>query len=302
MNMKHLLYRFSFFILLFLLSENQVFLQIVNDTSTIWRIETADGNVFFGPVLSKDTSCVTMNTKILGIIIIPVDFIKDFTAVEKNEIKKGEVWMKNPQAARYFYAPNGYGLEKGKGYYQNTWVLFNQVSYGISDNLSLGAGLLPLFLFAGTATPVWITPKLSIPVVKEKFNAGLGLLLAGILGEDSQVFGIAYCVGTLGNHDRNITAGMGYGFYDGNFARRPLLNLSGMLRITRKGYLLTENYYFSSGEGNNIILFSLGGRTVWTRLSLDYGLFLPIAPEITDQIVLPWLGFTLPLGRNKKNL
>jgi hypothetical protein len=279
------------------LSEGFAHSQATEDTTAIWRIETSDGNLFFGHILSRSDSAVRMNTEMLGVLIIPIRFIKSIQPVDPDEIKKGEIWMKNPQAARYFYAPNGYGLDKGEGYYQNTWVLFNQVSYGITRNISLGAGLIPLFLFAGTATPIWITPKFSIPAVKDKLNFGGGVLLAGLLGENSQLFGIVYGVTTLGNRNNNITAGAGFTFYEGSMSKKPVINISGMVRTGKKGYILTENYYFSGG-GNNYFVLSLGGRTIWPKLSLDYGLVMPLSSDI-ELIAAPWLGFTIPLTKNK---
>jgi hypothetical protein len=277
--------------------------QEIIDTLVIWRIETNDGNEFIGTILSKDSSSIHLNTKVLGVLNIPHSFINSCTQVNQVTIKRGEVWMINLQAARYFYSPNGFGLEKGSGYYQNTWVLFNQASYGVTNYFSLGVGMVPLFLFGGAATPVWITPKFSIPVVKEKLNVGAGVLVGQIVGKDMIKFGITYAVTTIGSHDRNLTAGLGFAFSDNGWSK-PVINFSGMMRFGKRGYFLTENYFFSMknddiSKGNkNIVIISVGGRTVWPKLSLDYGLVSPI--NLSDVFVaIPWLGFTLPLGKSK---
>jgi len=58
------------------------------------------------------------------------------------------------------------GLHKGEGYYQNIWVFWNQASFGVTENFSLGFGIIPLFLFGGEAgqySPIWVVPKLSYP-------------------------------------------------------------------------------------------------------------------------------------------
>jgi hypothetical protein len=72
---------------------------IITDTSTIWRIETKDGNEFFGPVVSQDSSIIRLQTTMLGVINIPVHYITSKTLVNQAVIKQGEVWMKNLQAA-----------------------------------------------------------------------------------------------------------------------------------------------------------------------------------------------------------
>jgi hypothetical protein len=301
--MKTIIYQVTIMILFTFLLAGYVFSQNDRDTSSIWRIETTDGNEFFGTILLQDINAIRLKTQMLGVLTIPVSFISSSTIVDKEAIKQGEVWMKNLQAARYFYSPNGFGLEKGSGYYQNTWVLFNQVSYGVTNYFTLGAGMVPLFLLGGAPTPVWITPKFSLPVVKEKLNVGGGVLLGQIVGEDMITFGVLYGVATLGNRDRNLTAGLGYAFSDSGWSK-PLINLCGMMRVGKRGYLLTENYFFSMKredifEGKkNIVVLSVGGRTVWPKLSLDYGLVAPVnMAEVF--VAIPWLGLTLPLGKSR---
>ena len=193
----------------------------------------------------------------------------------------------------YFFVPNGYGLKKGEGYYQNTWILFNQLSYGLHDYFSLGVGMLPLFLFAGAPTPLWITPKVQFPVVEDKVNMGAGLLAATIIPEGG-VIGITYGVVSLGSRDHNLSAGLGWGFSDGGWADVPTFSLSGMTRISVKTFLMTENYFINTG-GDNIGIISLGGRTVQRRLAVDYGLIFPLA-DIGEFIAIPWLGITVPFG------
>lgn len=310
--MKPIISRFIVISWLFILLAQSTFSQEVIDTSVIWRIETTDGNEFFGSIISKDTSTIHLSTKMLGVLTIPVSFITSSTLVSQDAIKQGEIWMRNLQASRYFYSPNGFGLEQGSGYYQNTWVLFNQLSFGFTDYFTVGVGMVPLFFFGGAPTPVWITPKFSVPIVKEKLNVGGGALLGQIVGEDMMTFGITYAVATVGSHDRNITAGFGYAFSDSGWSK-PVINLNGMIRIGKRGYLLTENYFFSMfmedyieeqditvREKKNILVISIGGRTVWPKLSIDYGLVTPF--NMADEfIAIPWLGLTLPLGKNRSN-
>jgi len=159
---------------------------------------------------------------------------------------------------------NGYGLKQGEGYYQNTWIMLNQVSYGATDYLTLGAGVVPLFLFAGSPTPFWITPKVAIPIVKDKVNLSAGMILGYVLGEDFG-FGIGYGAFTVGNRDSNLTLGAGWAYVDSQWAESPTLTLSGMTRVSRKTYLLTENYYIGTGYGS-IGIISAGGRSVQKRL------------------------------------
>jgi len=110
--------------------------------------------------------------------------ISSITDIEEDEIsEKGVYSQHNLQSTRYFFGPNGHGLNKGEGYYQNVWIFFNQISYGVTDYFSISAGVVPAFLFAGSPTPVWVVPKFSVPIKKDVLSVGAGGLFGTILGD-----------------------------------------------------------------------------------------------------------------------
>lgn len=250
-----------------------------------------DDNEFIGQLVKEDALTITLKTDNLGTIAINKKDIKSRKAVETEQIKKGDFWFPNPQSTRYFWSPNGYGLKKGEGYYQNIWVLWNQFAYGVTDNISIGAGVIPVFLFGGP-TPVFGTAKFSIPVVENKFNVGGGAILGTVLGDGTSL-GIMYGIATLGSTDSNVTFGMGYGYADGGWANAPAISFSGMFRISKKGYILTENYLLS-GDSDTGVIVTIGGRSIIRKAALDYGLVIPLG--VDAGIALPWLGMTIPFG------
>lgn len=292
--MKNLL-RLSFFSIVFMLA-NLAYGQVQPDSSRMVKIETLDGNDYLGILLAEDSLKVEIETSILGKVTIPRTSIKVMSHVQTAEIKAGKLWAKNTQSTRYFWSPNGYGLKKGEGYYQNIWVLWNQASVGVTDYFSIGAGMLPLFFFGGTSSPVWVVPKFSIPVVKDKFNLGVGALTGVVLGEENAGFGLVYGLGTVGNRNNNLTVGLGYGYAAGQWGKVPVITLSGMARVGPKGYLLTENFFIANGE-DYITLISFGGRTLSKKAGIDYGLFIPLTSQQETFIALPWLGITIPFGK-----
>lgn len=273
--------------------------QVTPDSVIIWRVVTDDGNEFYGTIQSETDSLIVLKTEIFGLISIPRKNLELLELLAEARIKGGKVCSENLQVTRYFWAPNGYRLAKGDGYYQNVWVLFNQASVGITENFSIGAGLVPLFLFdfREAPTPIFIVPKFSIPMKSNKVNLGGGAIVGTILGgedfADSGPFGIAYGVVTVGHKDMNGTLGVGYGFADGELSKFPILTAGGMTRIARRSYLLTENY-FIKGQEFTAGLISIGGRTVWQRISLYYGLVIPIADELETFIAIPWMSLSVP--------
>jgi hypothetical protein len=262
-------------------------------------VETSDGNAYTGRIVSETNESVTLNTETLGEITIKKINIARITPIAVSQVKDGVAWFENPQATRYFLQPNGYGLKKGEAYYQNVWIFFNQFSVGVSDNFSIGAGLVPVFLFGGEETPIWITPKFSIPIKKDKVNLGVGTLFGTVLGEESTSFGILYGVTTLGSRDRNCSIGFGWGYSDEGFADTPTVTLSALIRTGARGYFLTENYYIDNGGVDPLVLLSLGGRRMANRTGIDFGLFIPISNELDTFVAIPWLGISAPL--NKKS-
>jgi len=267
--------------------------QTANDT-TLVNIETLDGNEFIGQIVNEDSLKIVLKTEKLGEISIFRSDIKRLETLEVQQIKDGKYWFPNPQSTRYFWSPNGYGLKKGEGYYQNIWVLWNQFSYGLTNNFSIGGGIIPTFLF-GAPTPVFATIKFSIPVKKDKFNIAAGAIAGTVLGEEQTGFGIFYGLATIGSHDANVTFGMGYGFAGGEWAQSPMINVNGMIRVSNRGYIITENYILNA-DGESVVLISLGGRSIIKKAALDYGLIVPFTSDGVD-FALPWLGFTVPFGK-----
>ncbi len=263
-----------------------------------YLIETKDGNSYTGQIVTSDSVKVIFNAGKLGEITLQQSDIKKMEPLNAKQLKGNKYWFDNPQSTRYFFSPNGYGLKKGEGYYQNIWVLMNSFAVGINDYISVGGGLVPLFLFGGAPTPVWITAKVSVPVTKDKFNVGAGILAATALGESSGGIGIFYGIATLGSRDKNVSLGIGYGFSGGSVSNTPILNLNGMLRVGARSYLLSENYFFTDGSSDAGIIM-IGGRQIIKNAGLDYGLMMPVGTGVGSFVAAPWLGITIPFGKRK---
>lgn len=266
-----------------------------NQDSIKYQIETVDGNEYIGTILNQTPEVIRIRTEKLGEISIPQSEVKKIAQLSAVKSKDGTYWPDNPQSTRYFWAPNGYNLKRGEGYYQNVWILFNQAVYGITNHFSAGIGTVPLFLFGGAPTPAWITAKFSVPVVENKFNLGAGALMGTVIGESNTGFGILYGIATFGSKDQNLNVGLGWGYAGGEMASNPTINISGMIRTGAKGYFITENYFIGTPD-NFMVLMSLGGRRIIKHTGLDFGAFIPIGGDIGSFVAIPWLGLTIPFG------
>lgn len=160
----------------------------------------------------------------------------------------------------------------------------------------MGVGVVPLFLFGISASPVWITPKLSIPMEGDRGALGAGGLMGTVFGQQNTGFGILYGIGTVGSRDVNATLGLGYGYAGGSWGRRPAISLSGLYRTSARWAIQTENYYLQTGD-EVVFIMSFGGRWMGPSIAIDFGIVRPVLGGSSNNYLgLPWLSITAPFG------
>ena len=258
------------------------------------RIETRDGNTVLGELISETDTELVVRTTSTGDVTIRKSDIARREVLSARQWKDGEYWHANPQSTRYLFVPNAMGLPKGHGYYQNVWLLFNNVNYGVTDHFSLGVGAIPMFFFGLEETPIWLLPKLSFPIASDKFHIAAGAMIGGVVGEGS--FGIFYGMTTYGNRDNNISLGIGYGYVGSELSSSPVVTLSGMYRFTKRWYFVTDNYFFPSVTDNGLL--NLGVRWAPERMAVDFSLMRLLDNEGEgDYIGFPLLGISIPFGK-----
>lgn len=262
----------------------------------VYRIETVDGSTTIGRIIREDDDVVVIEVQDLGEVTIRRENIQTITELDESDFVRGRYWYPNPQATRYLFAPNALPLGRGKGYYQNTWIFFNNVNYGFHNRFSLGVGTVPLFLFGVAQTPVWLLPKLSLPLGTDRLNVSAGAMIGGILGSGFGGVGVLYGNVTYGDQNRNITGGLGFGFIDDGLSERPTLNIAGMQRLSRRYYLITENYLFPGGDDEYYSVASLGLRYAPESFAVDFALIRP--QGVGGRFIgFPWLGVSIPFDR-----
>ena len=292
--MKTNLFLFSFFLSCLFFSPLQA--QYVEEDNTkvelntFAKVECLDGSVYEGLLIEQASQHLLLrDTTKDQEIRISMDSVKEVKYLRLDGSLDYN-YNYNLQASRYFFGPNAFSIKRGEGYYQNNWVLLNQVSVGMTDNFTVGLATVPLFFFDLSApTPLALTPKFSIPIKSGKLQVAVGGIYGTVLGVDyNNIFGVTYGALTVGNRNANINLSVGFGMLDREWFSTPTISLSAMKRVSHKFYLITENYYISE-----LLISSLGGRTVWKEVSLDYGLAF-LSPEFGEFYPIPWLGVTVP--------
>jgi hypothetical protein len=142
-------------------------------------------------------------------------------------------------SSRYFFSPSSLNIKKGEFYYNSLYFIVHDVQYGISDQFSVGMGTT-IFGF-----PFYITPKISIPVNERNSFAIGDMLILGTWGANF-TGNLLYGTWTTGNIHNNFTMGGGYLVIGGgeinNRIQAPVINISGLVRMTDHMFFITENY------------------------------------------------------------
>ena len=246
----------------------------IPDSTQIQVLETTDGSTTVGRIVEIGTEEIAFETD-LGIIHIPISKIKHIETVSADLIRKGELWFANPNITRLFFAPTARMLKQGEGYFSDYYLFFPGFAYGITDRFTLGAGLSIFPTVDINDQLFFLAPKVGL-VQEKTFSFAAGALLVRIpryeddaSQDDPEVAGILYGVTTFGQPDASLTAGLGYGFVEGDLAARPMVMIGGEKRLTRRMALVTENWIFPGVEDP---LISYGIRFFGKRLSVDLGL------------------------------
>lgn len=250
------------------------------DSSRVLAITTNDGSTFVGRVVAVHPESVELQTS-SGRVTIAFASMRPVASIGA---PGRENWFENPNQTRLFFAPTGQMLKKGEGYFSDYEVLFPGVAYGVTDNVSIGGGV-SLIPGTGSDQLLYVTPKVGVSLAP-KLHVAVGLIAATIPDEDP--FGAIYGVGTAGDGDASITAGVAYGFAGGDVSSEFAVLLGGEKRVSRRIALVTENYFVPSSLGQPLV--SGGVRFMSEKLTVDLAMFNLLGEDAVFPGI-PWVGF-----------
>lgn len=287
-------------IVLIAITPGKVFAQqkITGEVSKMYQITLNDGSMVSGKLLSITDTEVVIESGSMGEVRLQKANIKSMTEVLAINDKKTGIWFENPNPSKYLLGSSAIPMEKKTGYYQNTWIFFNSISYAFTNNISVSGGFEIFSLMAGGdgVYAFYINPKASFKVANN-FYAGGTILYANTIKTAADFGGLATFNGfaTYGNKNNNITGGLGWGWADGDFSSKPLITISGMARVSRRIALVSENWIIPEvGDGGNYYgILSYGIRFLGEKTSIDLAFINN--PDIASEIVIgiPWLDFVI---------
>lgn len=284
---------------------NNCFSQEISSDLRSVTIETVDGLIIKGKIVSQTRTYLKLKTNSAGIITIEKSKIKSIengTVSSEGQEIEGNKLKEYP--SKYFLGGSAYNLNRGEAYYANTGIFFNEIIYGVTNNFSIGAGVIPLFLFNGSPTPLWFKAKLSYPIVENKINISGGFIAGSIFSrdeiEDIGIIGAVYGIATFGSKHKNVSIGINYAFGDRELSP-PIITLNGKAKISKRTFLISDNFIYIDNSGynrENSLISILGARTLFKGIALDYGGIIPIGDGLFEGLfIYPYLGIKIRIGR-----
>ena len=254
---------------------------------------------FYGKLLSQNDSFLVLQTRHFDALSIPTNTISSISINTIHSVSATEYIVDNVHAPRYFVATNGHGLRKGEISYDNTMLFFNQFSYGLSDQFTLGAGFSSLIFVEGPFA-YWLAPKYSIPLQKDKIALAVGGIHGqsfGMYEEENYSFSALYSQVTFGSRDANMTIGTGLVAARGQW-QKPVFSCASSLRATRNVAILMEGYTLKNRYGKRLTLVGMGLRLMGRRVALDAGVAAS-KEENYGPSHIPYGSLHIVLGRPK---
>ncbi|KAA3657370.1 MAG: hypothetical protein DWQ10_13475 [Calditrichaeota bacterium] len=256
----------------------------IPDSTDLQVIEMMDGTKLKGKTVAIHDSTIVFASS-LGTLTLDKEKIKTYRTIQYRESSRGDLWFRNPNRTRLFFAPTGRMLSEGEGYFSDYYVFFPGIAYGFSNRFTFGGGF-SLIPGVGLSEQVfYITPKVGL-VQSKKFNAAAGVLVIKVPDEEEGTAGIAYGVGTWGGEDNNFTFGAGYGFANGDWADKPMLMLGFEYRTGERASIVSENWIF---PGIDHPLVSLGMRFFGEKMSVDLAFWTVLG--VDEAFIAPYVDF-----------
>lgn len=268
--------------------------------STIYNIELNDGTILTGNIVNETETQIDIHLADIGILKIQRDKIKRMISVDASKKDRKSFWFKNPHATRLLFAPTAIPLERGEGYYQNTYLIVNMFNYGVGNNFSIGGGFDFITMFGNIAQDEW-RPMLNFNIksgfkVSENFHLGIGGLYLTMPSEFSA--GIIYGISTIGSYNTNLTVGLGWGFSDDGFEGNPFITFGGMARLSERIWLISENWLAPVDGHDYYFVFSYGVRFAAKRIAVDLAFVNNRDFREFMVIGVPFVSFVVKFGKN----
>ena len=226
-----------------------------------------NGTELRGVIIDSSESFVQLQTALFDIIQIQKTEIKEISHfIIKKDTIRSDGFIENPFYSRNLITETALPLKKGEGYYQNFMLIANTVSYGISDQFSIGGGLEYISLFSGESPYLLVQAKYGISSPGDNLHLSLGAnLISEARSVNTQLTASIFSIATYGTKNNNISVGLGYGLSEG-----VQYQIGGMIQLSRRLMLVSDHIFLTP----NFLAAQVGSwtfRYFGPRFSFDIG-------------------------------
>jgi len=277
--------------------------QVQESTAVIIRV--SDGSMVYGYISDRTETQITVASVSLGEVIVPISEVVKIEYIDVKNMTTDKRGFFNDfhNSTHNLLFPSGYNLRKGQSYYENIYVFYNSFTYGVTDNISVTAGLeilSPLF-FAQTPL-VFTSAKFSVPFSKDKAAIALNATYIRVPGTDPEHLTFLSGSFTLGTRNNNVTLGAGLGLRVSSGFNDEIIpfSISTMQRVTDKISIVSENWIFVEDDfGNTSGIISAGLRFHFKDNggAFNAALFRPLVDSGFEFIAYPYVSATITLGK-----
>jgi hypothetical protein len=264
----------------------------LTDTTVIHVVKLRDGSTLVGRITAMATDSIRLRLN-QGEVSLARSGISEVRQVPAALMRNGQYWFENPHSTRLLFSSTAYPLEKGTGYYGNTWLFIHTFAAGLTDRFTLGGGATTIPGIALNENLFFLLPKYTV-ISRPRVQFALGALV-GLLPFNDDDFddafesaGLLYGVSTFGTRESNVSVGAAWGYAGGEFTSQPGVMVGGQGRIARRLSLISENWFFRNGDDTEGAL-SYGLRFLGENISADLAWVSPLG--VDARIGFPWLGF-----------
>ncbi|MBN2225722.1 MAG: hypothetical protein JW763_00005 [candidate division Zixibacteria bacterium] len=268
----------------------------IPDSTQTQIVSLKDGSTLVGRITEIGDDEVTIQTS-AGSFTVAKEKIADVKLVESSAYRDGVYWFPNPNRTRLYVGPTGRCLRKGEGYFSDMLIFFPSVSYGLTDNVTIGGGMSLVPGIDFDRQLFYLMPKIGLDV-KENIAIAASAIIIQIPDFDDDddedgdlvdldegvTVGVLFASSTIGTDDKSLTLGLGFGFADDEIADNPAVLVGGEYRVARRLSLVTENWIFPEVDDP---LISYGVRFFGEQLSIDLALF----NILNDDAIFPGFPF-----------
>ena len=203
--MKHLL---STLVLFFALSS----IAFAQPSSDLKIIKMTNGVEHIGTIISDDGREMLFESTTVGKIYIKKTLVKSISNYSKEDfsIVNDEIVRANPFSTRYSFTTNALPIKKKDNYYMlNLWG--PEFHVAVADNFNVGV------MTTWIGSPLALAAKYSITTKNPKLNFSVGEIIGnGGYIDPSAFISLSFGNVTFGDRDKNLTLGVGYGYFDFN--------------------------------------------------------------------------------------